>query len=188
MASVVNCSPRSSRVSGQPFPARKRSPPSSLPSKLHFSRSQLPASAAQSSSTSYCRPILRLYATSPSSSDSSPGIVTADTASINGAAATTSGQVVVDYVHDGELEEVVAEIATIERQNQAMVQQVTEYAQMLVEASKKLSSCAQSTRIESAKLRKMARLQQSMELKRLADARKEAQSVASAGEWRFDES
>ncbi|CAI5516715.1 unnamed protein product [Closterium sp. Naga37s-1] len=63
-----------------------------------------------------------------------------------------------------------------------MVRQVSEYTRMLAEASRKLSMCAQSTRIEAAKLKKVARLQQAAEVRRLGEMR-----LAAAAEARRQE-
>ncbi|CAI6007219.1 unnamed protein product, partial [Closterium sp. NIES-64] len=90
--------------------------------------------------------------------------------------------IVGDYIGDGELERLVRDIATIERQNDTMVRQVSEYTRMLAEASRKLSMCAQSTRIEAAKLKKVARLQQAAEVRRLGEMR-----LAAAAEARRQE-
>ncbi|GJP53635.1 hypothetical protein CLOM_g12787 [Closterium sp. NIES-68] len=104
-----------------------------------------------------------------------------------------------DYIGDGELERLVRDIATIERQNDTMVRQVSEYTRMLAEASRKLNMCAQSTRIEAAKLKKVARLQQAAEVRRLgemrlaaaAEARRQEEerrreSIRAAAEWQAE--
>eukprot|EP00245_Coleochaete_scutata_P001380 TRINITY_DN11688_c0_g1_i2.p1 TRINITY_DN11688_c0_g1~~TRINITY_DN11688_c0_g1_i2.p1 ORF type:complete len:733 (-),score=140.77 TRINITY_DN11688_c0_g1_i2:561-2759(-) len=73
---------------------------------------------------------------------------------------------------DIELEKIAESISAIERRNESIVQEMNDFTRVLAETAKALSARAQVARIEDAKLKKIARLQQADEVRRSQELRK----------------